>query len=577
MIEPSNNAKLERNLLSKVHLVDSLALLLSAALLIYMVYLKPGLDNIVDLMNYHAFNGWAIISGEWWNHFHPSFVHHYYINYYDLFHWVVLDSFNVEIAVSIMSAIHLSAAIPIYLLSRELMPNAPKIRSLWIATLSLSTQYFLPHMGDFNGDVLSAIPMLYAIWLLTKVSKSPSIKLASLAGTLAGFSLVLKLTNALYLPFFLLFIALWRLRKQWKSILGLTSGTVFGFLILVLPQSLIILGESKTNPLFPFYNNIFRSPIAPEIAFDAPHYRMSVTETYNWTINILTSPTGDFRLQVFIPLTLLFLLAASVLLVRNPLSNTIRGVRQELVLIAILMASTLGSFWVHALQFGVQRYSVGIWLLTTPLLIAATHYLFELLVEQDKLRNLLQSTVILSFIIALLINLNPVMNRAYEIVPGEKLFEPSLNREIVKYDAIILPGPGVGAWLAVLHREHIKETGQLWLSTAFNREDAKRADAMLKDKDLENVAYINVGGSSAFAEKNLNTLGFTDAGNCRKLEGYNKYGYPYSHMSICDAKYTGEYGYKLENLEDKMYGGGEAKAPIVADLSELKEIFVPFR
>jgi uncharacterized membrane protein len=110
------------------------------------------------------------------------------------------------------------------------------MRSLSIAVLSLSTIYFLPHIGDFNGDIISVIPMLYAIWLLVKFSRTGGLNNLMLAGSLAGLSLALKLTNVIFAPFFAAFILLWLVRRQIKAVLVVTASTILSFAVVILPR-----------------------------------------------------------------------------------------------------------------------------------------------------------------------------------------------------------------------------------------------------------------------------------------------------------------------------------------------------
>jgi hypothetical protein len=565
-------------------LIDYVALFFSIFILAFMLYLKPGMDRIADLMNYHAFNGWAVLSGEWWNHFHPGFIHHYYINYYDLLHWVILDSFNIEIVLIVMTVIHSTIMVPVYLLSRTLMPDTPKIRSLWIAVLSLSTFHFLIHVGDFQGDILTAIPMMFAIWLLAKTSLKPNPKLAIIAGLLAGLSLAFKLTNAVYAPFFVLFILYWLYKKQIGQAIVLTVSTILSFIILMVPQSLMILSSTDwKNPFFPMYNNIFKSSLAPEDSLSLDHYKVELSKMPKHLLDnmVYFSTNYDLRYALFLIVLIIFvsLFAAKTIL---KLSTMIRSKNQEHVrneapaaaeilqsaqatnntippVLMLLLLGNFTSFIFFSSFYNTPRYAMGIWILFTPLIIITLNYLVSSIIRNNKLANGVNGLSNLAVIFSIFLTVNPLIVMSTNFTPGEKLFEPIKHEEVIKYDAILLPGPGFTTWLTVLHREHIKETGQVWLSTAFNREDAKRADKMLENINLENVAYINAGGSSEFTEANLNTLGFTDAGNCRPLN-IDKYDFWYSFYMICDAKYTGEYSYTVNN-EHKIDSSFTAEVP----------------
>jgi hypothetical protein len=573
--------KQKTNKLSR--LIDYVALFFSVFILGFMLSIRPGMYGIADLMNYHAFNGWAILSGEWWNHFHPGFIHHYYINYYDLFHWLILDSFNIEVVIIIMTLIQSAIAVPVYLLSRTLLPDAPKLRSLWIAILSLSTFHFLIHVGDFQGDILTAIPMLFAIWLLVKMTLKSSTKLAVLAGVLTGLSLALKFTNAVYAPLFIIFILYWLYKKQVRQSIALIVSTMLSFIILILPQSLAILSTTDwKNPLFPMYNNIFKSSLAPYESLSLDHYKVEFGMLPKYLLDnmVYFSINFDLRYLLFLGVSMVFIslfLNRSIMklfkvasskkelsVAEAQLVDEVSVIKTKTNLIfsslALLVFGVMASFAFFVSFYNTPRYAMGLWILFTPLVIISLNYLISSSLKKRSIAEGINGVLNLGVILSIFLTLNPVVYMPTNFAPGEKLFEPIKHAEVIKYDAILLPGPGFTTWLPVLHREHIKETGQVWLSTAFNREDAKRSDAILENVNLEKVAYINAGGSSEFTEANLNTLGFTDAGNCRPLN-IDKYDFWYSFYTICDAKYTGEYSYTVNN-EHKIDASFTASVPI---------------
>jgi hypothetical protein len=569
---------------SYTRMMDLLALSFSIFLLSYMLLLKPGMDNIVDLMNYHAYNGWSVVSGEWWNHFHPAFVHSYYINWYDVFHWLLIDNFSTNTVVIMLTVIHMTIVVPIYLITRELLTTASTVRLLWISILSLSTAQFLTHVGGFNGDILTAIPMLFAIWLLIKITHSPSMKLSVLAGVLTGLSLALKLTNIGYFPFFALFLIYWAYKKRWLNITVIAISTFTSFILLILPQSLAILSTTDwKNPLFPMYNNIFKSSLAPYESLSLDHYKIPFhrIDDYAFYDMVMYSLNIDMRylmVLIIMALVLITFIYSGVRSHFRKTSNIQENYSDESLNYKsyfIMLLAAFASFILFASVFNTSRYTVGVWILFTPLIIIGLYYLIDKWFKGVLIQRLLFPILSLSIIVLLTLTINPSMGQVYKITDGdEELFKPIVSSEVTKYDSIILPGPGLASWLMVLHREHIEETGQLWLSTAFNREDAKRADKMLEGRDIGKVGYINAGGPNNFAEKNLNTLGFTDGGNCKPLD-IDKYGFWYSIYVVCDAVYTGKYSYNVVN-EYKVDGSNEAATPVPPG-STPPDLFVRFR
>jgi hypothetical protein len=563
----------------RVNLVDVVLFFITVSLLAYMLYLKPGMDNIIDLMNYHAYNGWALTSGEWWNHFHPAFVHSYYINYQDVFHWLLIDNLNIEWVVLILSIIHLSSSVPVYFLAREIEPSIIKIRSAWIAVLSVNTIFFLPHVGDFNGDIISALPMLYAIWLLVKMTNTNNWKLGVIAGILTGLSLSMKLTNVIYAPFFLLFICYWVYKRYWKLVSSITVTTIISFSTFILPQTLIILSSTDwKNPLFPLYNNIFKSRLAPEEPLDLSLFKIPLEYIVDlYTRNLVqTSLLVDVRYVYLLIISLILitgiLIKSLMKIIKKDLASGTKG-DPTINIIVIMVISTFLSIGLWAVQFGFNRYYFGVWVMMIPLSFAILSYILKTCINQ-KIKTQYEALIYLLLVTILFANINPTISRPYEIPVGEKLFEPMEISEITKYNAIILPGPGQASWLTVLHREHIEKSGQVWLSSAFNREDAKRADSLIQSKDAKSVGYIAILGNALHTSQNLATLGYKDAGNCTPIN-IDKYGYWYSIYHVCDAVYTGVYKYEID-IEEKIYAGGSASTPIPTGDSP-PEVFIPFK
>ena len=130
---------------------------------------------------------------------------------------------------------------------------------------------FLSELGNTMGDNLSALPVLLSLYLVLRCWddllhwRARAALVALAAGLAMGFAAGLKLTNAIYAV--ALCVALLTLPLLWwrRLQLALVFGIgVLGGIAISGGWWMLRMWQSFGNPLFPQFNNIFHSPLAPE-------------------------------------------------------------------------------------------------------------------------------------------------------------------------------------------------------------------------------------------------------------------------------------------------------------------------
>jgi hypothetical protein len=208
------------------------------------------------------------------------------------------------------------------------------------------------------------------------------------------------------------------------------------------------------------------------------------------------------------------------------------------------------------------------------LFILAIFIIINIFVENLKRRIPIYNVASILILASIVSTVNPMLIFPFTPSYQEKMFAKENIVAINEYDAIIITSTAA-SWLAVVNREYVQENKQAWLSAAFNKEDAEYAKATLEN--AIRVGYITEKGNTEYANKNLETLGYTGSEECKDIKTQQSYGLFYDNFIVCEALYTGEYSYNV-SLLDRTYLGGESisKAPLTDEMIEAMKP-VPFR
>jgi len=262
-----------------VLLVPSLLGLLSVGL---------GQDANWDLHNYHWYNPYALLNGRldidmgpggWQSYFNPAI---------DVPYYLMTKSWPGPVVGFLMGFVHGLNFLLVLGIARQLLggQTTGARLALLLALAGVCGAGFLSELGNTMGDDLTALLVLASLYLLLRgwrhlhTFSSRTLGLLLLSGLLMGLGTGLKLTNAAYAV--ALCLALLAVPVAPGRRLGPQLGLAFlygcGVLAGVLASAgywWLTMWQHFGNPLFPQFNNIFRSPLAQQLGvlddFHLPH------------------------------------------------------------------------------------------------------------------------------------------------------------------------------------------------------------------------------------------------------------------------------------------------------------------
>jgi hypothetical protein len=372
-----------------------------AALTICFTYallaVVAGKDVNWDLLNYHLYNGYAFLTGRLDVDLAPGQL--------ETFLNPLLDA-PLYLAVMHLPPVLVGAGtgfvqglngVAIWLMARELLPKPLGPKRDWaafaIGIVSGLGAAGLGELGGCMGDAVAGIFVLFSMVLLLRRRESlggGSSKVAAasaaLAGAIAGVGPGLKLTALLYVAavgvgcFFLAGTAKRRL------LVFLCFGvSAFASWIAVSGFWLWELWTRFQSPLFPFFNNVFRSDWAPvDLVRETRYLPKSAGQAlfypFVWLVDesvVSEHPFRDGRLPAAY-------LASGLLVVRS-LVRRFTGKTPKFSLpsgpVPFFTVASFSAYAFWMLMFGVYRYLGSIDWLTT---LALTLALLELLPSRGR-------------------------------------------------------------------------------------------------------------------------------------------------------------------------------------------------
>src|SRR6266851_3441264 len=248
-----------------------------------------GEDINWDWRNYHEYNAFALINGRYGWDVAPAGIQTFlnplaYVPAYLLRHHVGAPFWGI-----LLGAIHGLNLALIYWFSRQVLSGAA---SRWTLAAAVAIAAFGPmtlsEVGTSFADILTALPVI--------------------AGILIGGAVGLKLTNMIFFlgaGASLLFAARPLMALSCFAIGGAIGGLATG------GAWAWTLWQEFGNPVFPFYNTIFRSSEAPldamaDVRFMPHNLWDAAAYPFYWLIGDYRSSEGPFRDPRFAILFVLF-------------------------------------------------------------------------------------------------------------------------------------------------------------------------------------------------------------------------------------------------------------------------------
>lgn len=278
-----------------------------------------GQDNNWDLKNYHWYNPHALLHGrididmapgQWQSYFNPLLDLPYYL----------LHTFLAPQAVGfVMGWLHGLNFILVLAIGRRVLDGQAGNARLAVLLAAAGTcgAGFLSELGNSMGDNMTALLTLLSVYLVLRgwehmgAWSGRAAAILLLSGFVMGLGAGLKPTNVTYAAG--LCLALFTLPASWRIRLGAAFASGCAIVVGMLVTAgwwWLAMWERFGNPLFPQFNNVFRSPLAQQMGvIDNFHLPRSMMETLFWPFVF----TKDFLRVSEIALTQVMLPALYVL------------------------------------------------------------------------------------------------------------------------------------------------------------------------------------------------------------------------------------------------------------------------
>jgi len=345
------------------------------------VSVARGQDINFDQLNYHLYEAYAFVTGRLAEDVAPAQVIHSYFNpiVYLPFYYLVRHM-PPRVAGAGLGALHglnfWLVFVIARIVTRSLTPPARLTSIIAAVAISAAAPMVASEFGTSLADLVVSLPTLAGLALLMQTGddRRHTIWTATtimLGGALTGAAVGLKLTCASFaIGFAIASVVGWRSWRQRLLAIAATGiGGVTGFALTGGAWCLTLWGMFR-NPVFPFFNAIFRSPDYPGVtsffdARDIPHNILeAMSYPFFWTYRASTTTEIEFRDIRFAALIVLGLIALGLRLTGygRMLGNTTPAGRRLIIYFGITFC-----IWMYV--WSIQRYIVGLELLTGPAVI----------------------------------------------------------------------------------------------------------------------------------------------------------------------------------------------------------------
>jgi hypothetical protein len=349
------------------------AVILGSLLLGALYTWFAGEDINWDWLNYHEYGAFALLNGRFDVDVAPGGFQTFLNPLAYLPAYVLRHDAGAPLWGILLGAVHGLNLALIYWVSRIVLPNAAGawaiIASVVIAAFGPMT---LSEVGTSFADIITALPVIAGVGLILSAEQGQQSRLL-MAGLLIGAAVGLKLTNMTFLIGAGTSLVL--AARPLRAMMSFAAGSAAGA-IATGGAWAWMLWRQFGNPVFPFYNTIFRSPEAPlapiaDVRF-MPHGLLDAAAyPFYWLVGNHRSSEWAFRDPRFAVLLVLLALALGVGFFRN--AQVLRQRDKQFLLL----------FWVAyviwLLTFSIHRYAIVLELLTAPLIVLLACRLVEVL------------------------------------------------------------------------------------------------------------------------------------------------------------------------------------------------------
>ncbi len=227
-----------------------------------------GKDMNWDLLNYHYYNAYALLTWRYDLDIAPAQIQSYFNPLLDVPWYLMMQHLPPRAVGFVTGAIQGLNFCVVFWIAWRIVRRAPwtarALVALASATLGCMGAIFLRQLGGTHHDTTLSVLVLAAVALLLEtVRGSQRYLVPALAGVLMGVAVALKLTNAVWALGSALALLFVLDAKRAGARVLLVYG-LSGFCVVLLGHGpwMWFLWERFDSPVLPFFNNIFQSPWA---------------------------------------------------------------------------------------------------------------------------------------------------------------------------------------------------------------------------------------------------------------------------------------------------------------------------
>jgi hypothetical protein len=223
---------------------------------------RSGSDSNFDLYNYHAYIGKAALSGRWSSDVAPAGLGSFNNPLADLPVAILLNSSVQALSIGLIGLQFLCWAGAWFFIN-EIGRTRPIGERLLALGIALSGSGAISVAFTTFQDWTVAACLLVMLTLSLRALRDTRRRWPVMSGFFGALAIAVKLTAAPFVLALCLSVLLYNRRQIWRIVIG----TFAGFAMLILPWWVRV-GLRFGNPVFPFYNGVFRSSSGGVASFD---------------------------------------------------------------------------------------------------------------------------------------------------------------------------------------------------------------------------------------------------------------------------------------------------------------------
>jgi hypothetical protein len=345
------------------------------------VALARGQDINFDQLNYHYYSAYAYETHRLDQDVAPGQVmHSYFCPIVYLPFYFMVRNLSPSLAGMGLGALHGLNLWLVFVIAstvaRALPPPARISMTIAAVAISAASPMAISELGTSMADLLVSLPILAGVALMLRADGERgrlalTIASIALAAALMGAAASLKLTAAAPAIGLAAASAIgWRLwRHRLIAIMATGLGGVIGF-VSVGGSWYLSMWRMFGNPVFPYFNTVFRSPDYPSqtALFDARYVPHSILQALSYPFLWVTTQTKTAEIPFRdIRFALLTVLAVTVLGLRVSARTGAAGTPTMAGRRLIVFFAVAFCLWLY--EWSIQRYLVSLELLAGPAIV----------------------------------------------------------------------------------------------------------------------------------------------------------------------------------------------------------------